>query len=133
MQLYWQAKIWGLLHDPVFKPLLTDKSGAGAWKKLAVMQELQDNHQLLNYLQNADKIAAASDRITIGSHDSTQVNYGEGTGLEISHLLSGARQQWQIADRQELIAKSAELFPQFICDETDPKKRSEERRVGKEC
>ena len=37
-------------------------------------------------------------------------------------LFRSATQQWQIADRQELIAQSAELFPQFICDETDPKK-----------
>jgi len=123
MQLYWQAKIWGLLHDPVFKPLLTDKSGSGAWKKLAVMQELQNNQKLLDYLGNADTIAAASDRMTISKDDSIQVNYGQGhPGLEISHLLSGAKQQWQIADRNDLIDKEAELFPQFICEETDAKK-----------
>jgi CRISPR-associated protein Cmr2 len=40
-KVYWQAKIWGLLHDPVFKAL-HDNSGrgqSGLWQELAVMED----------------------------------------------------------------------------------------------
>ena len=40
MTAYWQAKIWGLLHDPVLKAL-HDNSGRGkegAWESLTCME-----------------------------------------------------------------------------------------------
>ena len=93
MRLYWQSKIFALLHDPVFKPLYTDKSTEGLWRELEVMKDWQDlpaDGKLLNYLRNADYISAASDRGAIASINS-HVNYDEQQGLEISHLLSGDR------------------------------------------
>ena len=39
-EAYWQAKIWGLLHDPVLKALHnnTGRGGNSFWQKLEVMQ-----------------------------------------------------------------------------------------------
>jgi CRISPR-associated protein Cmr2 len=130
MQLYWQSKIFALLHDPVFKPFHTDKSKESLWRELDVMQDWQDipeDGKLLNYLKNADYISAASDRGAIGSIK-TRINYGA-EGLEISHLLSGAKQRLQIADidsiagkDRELIDREKQLFPEAIKRETNHKK-----------
>ncbi len=130
MQLYWQSKIFALLHDPVFKPFHTDKSQEGLWRELDVMQDWQDlpeDGKLLNYLKNADHISAASDRGAI-ANIKTQIDYVS-EGLEISHLLSGAKQRLQldildsIADKdEELINREKQLFPEEIKRETNPKK-----------
>jgi CRISPR-associated protein len=123
MRLYWQSKIFALLHDPVFKPFHTDKSKEGWWRELEVMKDWQDlpkDGKLLKYLKNADYISAASDRGAIGNIDS-YVNYDEKQGLEISHLLSGAKQQLKVSDRQALISKEQELF-RSIEHETDVQK-----------
>jgi CRISPR-associated protein len=130
MQLYWQSKIFALLHDPVFKPFHTDKSTESLWRELDVMQDWQDlpeDGKLLNYLKNADYISAASDRSAI-ANIKTQINYGT-EGLEISHLLSGAKQRLQLdlldsiaGKNRELINREKELFPEAIKRETNPKK-----------
>ncbi len=124
MQLYWQSKIWALLHDPIFKPFGNDKSGESYWRTLAVMKDWQnfsDNDKLLKYLKNADFISAASDRAAIGNLD-RYVNYDENSGLEISHLLSGKNQNIKVPDSQALISKEQALFPSWIVEETDPQK-----------
>jgi CRISPR-associated protein Cmr2 len=130
MQLYWQSKIFALLQDPVFKPFYTDKSTESLWRELDVMQDWQDipeDGKLLNYLRNADYISAASDRGAIASIK-TQVNYGT-EGLEISHLLSGAKQRLQLdnialiaGEDRELVKREKELFPEAIKRETNPRK-----------
>jgi CRISPR-associated protein Cmr2 len=124
MQLYWQSKIWALLHDPIFKPFGNNKSGESYWRTLAVMKDWQnfsDNDKLLKYLKNADFISAASDRAAIGNLDG-YVNYDKNSGLEISHLLSGKKQNIKVPDRQALISKEQALFPPSIVQETDPQK-----------
>jgi CRISPR-associated protein Cmr2 len=99
MQLYWQAKIWGLLHDPIFKALYDNKGGAGWWESLPAMQEwaelpTEQHDKLINYLKLADQISSASDRGAIGNLE-IPVDYNT-SGLELSHLLSGAKQlSWQ--------------------------------------
>ena len=121
MRLYWQSKIFALLHYPVFKPFYLDKAKSDLWRELDAMKDWQDvaaDGKLLNYLRNADYISAASDRTSISSINN-HLNYDEEQGLEISHLLSGAKQQIKGLDRQTLVNKEQE--------------RSEERRVGKEC
>ncbi len=130
MQLYWQSKIWALLHDPVFKPFHTDKSKESLWRELAVMADWKDipkEGKLLTYLKNADFVSAASDRGAIGNTN-TRVNYAA-EGLEISHLLSGAKQRLKVSDLdpivgndRELIAKEQKLFPDAIKRETNPQK-----------
>ena len=130
MHLYWQSKIFALLHDPVFKPFHTDKLTESLWRELDVMQDWQDipdDGKLLNYLKNADYISAASDRGAI-ANIKTRINYGS-EGLEISHLLSGAKQRLQldildsIADKdRELIDREKQLFTEEIKRETNPKK-----------
>jgi CRISPR-associated protein Cmr2 len=123
MHLYWQSKIFALLHDPVFKPFCTDKSREGLWRELEVMKDWQDipaDGKLLNYLRNADHISAASDRGAIGSIN-ISLNYDEQQGLEISHLLSGAKQQLKVPDYQVLISQEKELF-RSIEHETDAQK-----------
>jgi len=63
MQLYWQSKIFALLHDPVFKHFYTDKSKESLWRELDVMadwKELPKDGKLLTYLRNADYTALSS-------------------------------------------------------------------------
>ena len=102
---YWQAKIWGLLHDPVFKALHSN-SGRGDnsfWRDLEVMK-LWGKHNpekstktILKQIKLADYITSASDRSAIGSL--TQfVNYDRETGLELRHLLSGEPLDLKLAD-----------------------------------
>jgi CRISPR-associated protein Cmr2 len=45
-QQFWQAKIWGLLHDPALKALHfnTGQDQNSYWRDLAVMQEWRDNN-----------------------------------------------------------------------------------------
>jgi CRISPR-associated protein Cmr2 len=111
---YWQAKIWGLLHDPNFKPLHdnTGRGGNSFWKQLPIMQDWVENglnpedssKKILEHIKLADYITSASDRGAIGSVSSS-VNYNK-NGLEISHLLSGAKQTFKLkGDRhQELLS-----------------------------
>jgi CRISPR-associated protein Cmr2 len=130
MQLYWQSKIFALLDNPVLKPFYINKSQACLWRELDVMQDWQDipeDGKLLNYLRNADYISAASDRGAIANLK-TQVNYGT-EGLELSHLLSGAKQRLQIDDidsisgkDQEFIGREKLLFPESIKRETNARK-----------
>ncbi|WP_375473880.1 type III-B CRISPR-associated protein Cas10/Cmr2 [uncultured Nostoc sp.] len=115
---YWQAKIWGLLHDPVLKAL-HNNTGRGEnsfWQQLEVMQPwVQNNYnpeesgrKILKHIHLADFIASASDRGAIGSV-AQSINYAPGKnsqkGLEISHLLSGEKQQWKIKSHSELLVK----------------------------
>lgn len=106
---YWQAKIWGLLHDPALKALHNSQSGRGEnsfWKKLAVMQDWVENNldpedsnkTILQHIKLADYIASASDRGAIGAIPA-EVNYKE-DGLELTHLLSGASQFLKLKDSQ---------------------------------
>jgi CRISPR-associated protein Cmr2 len=111
MQLYWQAKIWGLLHDPIFKALYDNngRGGTGWWDKLPAMREWVDlppeqKDKLINYVKLADQISSASDRGAIGNLE-IPVDYNT-SGLELSHLLSGAKQpSWQTKpDRHQQVA-----------------------------
>lgn len=105
-QVYWQAKIWGLLHDPALKALHHNQSGRGEnsfWQTLTVMQDWVENgfdpeassKTIFKHIKTADYIASASDRGAIGAIP-TAVNYDE-RGLELSHLLSGAKYHLKIA------------------------------------
>jgi CRISPR-associated protein Cmr2 len=121
---YWRAKIWGLLHDPVLKAL-HDNSGRGKnsfYEQLEVMKPWvetgktpdQSGGKVLKNILLADYIASASDRSAIGG-TTAFVNYAEdpNKGLEIRHLLSGAKQDLKVNFHQELIkGKRADfLFP----------------------
>ena len=96
--LFWQAKVWGLLHDPAFKALHNNagRGGNSFWQELAAMQtwnnsgwnpEADKQPGLLKHIHLADYITSASDRGAIGSLPAS-INYGA-DGLEVSHLLSG--------------------------------------------
>ncbi len=141
---FWQAKIWGLLHDPALKALQDNsgRGGNGFWRSLRVMQDWVENEwnpeqssgTALTNIHNADYIASASDRAAIGSL-TYSVDYNR-QGLEIIHLLSGARQIWQLPssehdhlfnrDRQQkrvdyLNERENRLLPDFIRDSEDPR------------
>jgi CRISPR-associated protein Cmr2 len=112
-KVFWQAKIWGLLHDPIFKAL-HDNSGRGKnslWQQLAVMQDWvthglnpeESGGKAMKQMKLADLITSASDRGAIGSL-SVSVDYA-GTddrdfGLQISHLLSGAKTDFKLQSKQ---------------------------------
>lgn len=113
---YWRAKIWGLLHDPILKAL-HNNSGRGKnsfYKQLEVMKPWvetgktpdQSSGKVLENILLADYIASASDRSALGSVTAS-INYASGKnpekGLEITHLLSGAKQEFKIKLHTELI------------------------------
>lgn len=108
---YWQAKIWGLLHDPVLKALHsnTGRGGNSFWTKLRVMSEWVVNgwdpeksgKKILKHIKLADYITSASDRSALGSLTNS-VNYDK-ERLEITHLLSGAKQHLTIPDHDKLL------------------------------
>jgi len=140
-RVFWQAKIWGLLHDPALKAL-HDNCGRGAngfWQKLAVMDDWVERNwdseesgkQFFQRLHLADFITSASDRGAIGAA-ARGVNYGE-AGIEIAHLLSckklrlklssEARQRLLQPKRAEFLQSLEEtLLPEFIQQEPDPRK-----------
>ncbi|APB32932.1 CRISPR-associated RAMP Crm2 family protein [Gloeomargarita lithophora Alchichica-D10] len=144
---YWQAKIWGLLHDPALKALHdgSGRSGEGVWPQLNVMQNWvspKSSHasDYQKYIGDADLIASASDRSAIG-HLSTAIDYQTidrgltlGTGLEIAHLLSAEKIFWQLqpdehrdlhlaSNRAEHLRQREEsVIPAEIKNETDPQK-----------
>lgn len=113
---YWRAKIWGLLHDPILKAL-HDNSGRGEnsfYAKLKVMEPWveigktpdESCGKVLANIRLADYIASASDRSAIGS-TTAFVNYAPSSnrnkGLQVTHLLSGAKQDFKIKLHDELV------------------------------
>jgi len=142
---FWQAKIWGLLHDPALKALHgnSGRGGNSFWRDLTVMQDWVSRDwnpkerdkdkqiELLKHIGLADHIASASDRGAIGSLNHP-VDYDE-DGLEVSHLLSEAKlplkltlkaHEQLLRDGRAGFLKSQEknLFPHAIQKETDPRK-----------
>ena len=113
-KLYWQAKVWGLLHDPGLKALSQGKDFAreGQWEILNCMSQWHSpkdtstldslSRQWLNNVGLCDLIASASDRSTIGRLDPkySSISYGE-DGLQIHHLLSGKPQTINISQWHE--------------------------------
>jgi CRISPR-associated protein Cmr2 len=151
-QVFWQAKIWGILHDPVFKALHFN-SGRGKnapWQELVVMKDWVDNGlnpekskgKVMDRLKLADLITSASDRGAIGNLW-LSVNYASKEdrqyGLKISHLLSAKQQDFKLKDTQHkqiitgsrkkvLLAEEAKLFDLTIT-ELDENKQSVERTI----
>ncbi|MCJ2541566.1 type III-B CRISPR-associated protein Cas10/Cmr2 [Thermostichus vulcanus] len=147
MSYYWQAKIWGLLHDPALKALhdQSGRGGEGVWPRLAVMEgwqspKSQGANSLAKYIGDSDLIASASDRSAIG-HLPVAVDYQTqdrgvtlGIGLEMSHLLSGTKTFWQLSpdehrdlhqanNRAEYLRQREEtVVPAWIWEERDPQK-----------
>ena len=120
---YWRAKIWGLLHDPVLKAL-HNNSGRGKnsfYEQLEVMKPWvetgrtpdQSGGKALANILLADYIASASDRSAIGS-TTASINYAPGNnhnkGLQITHLLSGAKQDFKIKLHTELITSKRKEY-----------------------
>ncbi|KAF3886052.1 MULTISPECIES: type III-B CRISPR-associated protein Cas10/Cmr2 [Nostocales] len=118
-EAYWQAKIWGLLHDPVLKALHNNGSGRGEnsfWQQLPVMQNWVDNGwnpessggTVMKHIHQADWISSASDRGAIGSIIQS-VSYND-RGLEIAHLLSGAKLDFKIPQHSEVLKNRREYL-----------------------
>ncbi|MBF2036024.1 MAG: type III-B CRISPR-associated protein Cas10/Cmr2, partial [Leptolyngbyaceae cyanobacterium T60_A2020_046] len=142
-QLFWQAKIWGLLHDPALKALHDNsgRSGNGLWRDLAVMRDWVEHGwdpeaksgKAWQHIHLADYIASASDRGAIGSL-SVSVNYDNEQGLELRHLLSGKLRKLKLKDKHHqdltkapnrkefLVAKEQGLLPADIQKETNARK-----------
>ncbi|MBF2066494.1 MAG: type III-B CRISPR-associated protein Cas10/Cmr2 [Calothrix sp. C42_A2020_038] len=135
-RVFWQSKIWGILHDPALKALHnnTGRGGNSFWQQLPVMQDWVDNQwnpedksgKAFKQMKLADYIASSSDRGAIGSI-SESVNYNE-HGLEVAHLLSGAKLNLKIPDHQTLVSKRlqyltlkeqelSQLIPESIQDD----------------
>jgi CRISPR-associated protein Cmr2 len=117
-QPYWQSKIWGLLHDPILKPL-HNNTGRGLnsfWRQLGIMNNWVENKlnpeesskTIMKHIKLADFLTSASDRGAIGSV-TTSVNYDR-NGLQISHLLSGQKLNLQIKQHEQLINNRLEYL-----------------------
>ncbi|WP_072619156.1 type III-B CRISPR-associated protein Cas10/Cmr2 [Spirulina major] len=140
---YWQAKIWGLLHDPALKGLHnnTGRGGEGQWQRLACMDgwhspkdhgtvTTHQSRQWLDHVGLCDVIASASDRATLGRLPSeTAIDY-DADGLEIRHLLSGASQRLKLSqwhdpvirgDRAQWLQEREELVLETVKDWDDPR------------
>ncbi|MFQ3585942.1 MAG: type III-B CRISPR-associated protein Cas10/Cmr2, partial [Cyanobacteriota bacterium] len=125
-ELFWQAKIWGLLHDSPLKPLIADKSGTGPWQCLSVMAGWQAPSRN-DCLIQADHIAAAADRAAFGALGKwAEVDYSD----ELRHLLSGENLPFQLATdsplrkgRNRIEAERISLGKADWKDYTDEEKR----------
>lgn len=136
-KLFWQAKIWALLHNPVLKTLYNhslDKEGA--WNCLTCMEGWdsyrKSNQEWFKHVDLCREISAASDRTALGRlPNETRLFYGE-EGIQIHHLLSGKALTLQLQRWQEewpgeqrdtwLQQQEIDLIPQEIKQETDPRK-----------
>ncbi|MBK4728549.1 type III-B CRISPR-associated protein Cas10/Cmr2 [Oxynema sp. CENA135] len=113
---FWQAKIWGLLHDPALKALHdhTGRGREGFWEIVPLMEGWQSPKEsgktIFEHIGASDLIASASDRAILGNVPSN-INYAprnqQEKGLEICHLLSGEKlSNWKFAGHEELIQQS---------------------------
>ena len=148
-ELYWQAKIWGLLHDPGLKALsyTQDLGREGQWHILNCMAGWKSpkpkckyesldpikaeflNGTWLKYVGLCDLIASASDRSSIGRLGyKSAISYDE-NGLQIHHLLSGKPQkinisQWherlQEGKRKEFLEEKELAVLELIKNEEEP-------------
>lgn len=80
MATFWQAKLWGLLHDPALKALHnnTGRGGEGFWQSLKIMEGWKSPKDTHSRINDADLIASASDRAAVGSLNKS-INYGDWT------------------------------------------------------
>jgi CRISPR-associated protein Cmr2 len=123
-EVYWQAKIWGLLHDPPFKALSNSMNfdREGGWHLLKCMEgwhspkdsqpQEKFSRAWLDHLGLSDLIASASDRSTIGRLPAkySSIAYNQ-SGLAIHHLLSGKKQTLQISQwHQDLLKEGPKQF-----------------------
>ncbi len=136
---FWQAKIWGLLHDPALKALhdRTGRGEEGPWKVLECMKDWvspkakskKDAQYCTTWLEEisrSDLIASASDRAAIGRLPFTTAIDYNAQGIEIRHLLSGAKPTlklgqwhdfliaWEDKRGQELLKIEDILIPESI-------------------
>ena len=102
---FWQAKIWGLLHDSPLKPLQRSKKGDGPWSNLVAMNGWKEFTKSptggFTWIKQADLIASASDRAAMNSLSNwSNINYED--GLEIRHLLSGQKLKFELPQTSQL-------------------------------
>lgn len=101
-QLFWQAKIWGLLHDPLLKSLYKNKGQEGLWDEVLRQLGSSNPSSVKNQVKDADFIAAASDRPSWDQDNNRgYVDYKHADGLHISHLLSGNPQSVVVEGRRD--------------------------------
>jgi CRISPR-associated protein Cmr2 len=90
VSVFWQAKIWGLLHDPLLKSLYKNKSQQSIWEEVLKRLGNSNPSSLAKQVKEADFIAAASDRPAWDQDNNRgHVDYEQAQGLHVSHLLSG--------------------------------------------
>ncbi len=99
---FWQAKIWGLLHDPLLKSLYKNKNQEGIWEEVLKKLGNPNPSELEKRVRDADFIAAASDRPSWDQdNDRGHVDYKHIDGLHVSHLLSGNPQSVVVNGRTD--------------------------------
>jgi CRISPR-associated protein Cmr2 len=102
-QLFWQAKIWAMLHAPALKVLEGTQANQNSpdwlnWAAMAGWPSATDDAKVYNsaafqQVQQAHLIAAASDRGALSNLPSNPASIADTVAaLNISHLFSGAQQ-----------------------------------------
>ncbi|MEG4968673.1 type III-B CRISPR-associated protein Cas10/Cmr2 [Microcoleus sp. B6-A1] len=129
MSPFWQAKIWGLLHDPALKAL-HDNSGRGregAWQSLTCMAgwvspksksftQCSYSTQWLKHIGLCDLISSASDRAAIGRlPGNTAIDYNS-DGLQIRHLLSGKPQTLKLGKWHDYLINLGKSRAHWLTD-----------------
>ena len=138
---FWQAKIWGLLHDPALKGLHASSQlgQEGVWQDGSglpylecmegwvspkfknkkspykeIYQQSERSRQWLDHVGLCDLLSSASDRCTVGRLPfTTSVTYGD-EGLQIRHLLSGEPYPLKLNDWHDNIKTGATGKTKFI-------------------
>ena len=93
--MYYERKLFALLHDPYLKALYRNKSSKGVWERVSCLkkhtQELQDWWNKHGGI-TADHIASASDRLSFQQEMRTPpIQTNNVTQVEITHPISGAK------------------------------------------
>ncbi|MFN4280281.1 type III-B CRISPR-associated protein Cas10/Cmr2 [Thermosynechococcus sp.] len=93
--MYYERKLFALLHDPYLKALYRNKGLKGAWQQVSCLnrhtQQLQDWWNKHGGV-TADHIASASDRLSFqGGMMTPPTQTGNVTQVEIAHPITGAK------------------------------------------
>lgn len=101
LSMYYERKLFALLHDPYLKALYRNKGLKGAWQQVSCLnQHAQDLQNWWNHHSGvtADHIASASDRLSfqrgMSTPPTTTVNI---TQVEIRHPITGAKSDLNFA------------------------------------
>jgi len=133
---YWQAKIWGILHDPLYVPIVNalQERDSNLLTELGLTGESLKEFQ--NKIKLASNITSASDHSAVQGIKNSQIE-----DLKISHLLSGAKLPLELSEKEQkrlidersqyLQEQAAEIIKDFSISINDNNNDWEPEKVRK--